>query len=230
VTRAAVLFPLVLLAGASPFLREHDEVRAGNALLRGGDAAGALGRYAAAEREIGARAELDLDRGDALLALGRHAEAADAFRRAAGRGDAKLASRALQNLAAALVAAGDADGAIRALAGSLACDPENDDARWNLEVLLRGRAATRTPAASAVERSGAREAAERDRAPGRGGARGERERERPADDERPRRPAEPIGRQDAERLLDARRAHERNAPLFGPERRGARRPDAAKGW
>jgi Ca-activated chloride channel family protein len=137
-----------LLAGASPFQAEQPRVREGNERLLSGDAAGALERYQAAEQEAGAHPEIDFDRGDALHAQGRHAEAVEAWRKAAERGSAAFASRALQNTGNALDAAGDQDGARRALAEALRRDPDNEDARYNLEVLLRRKAAQGKPGES----------------------------------------------------------------------------------
>src|SRR5512145_1539907 len=138
---ALLLLPLLL--AASPLTREQPDVRAGNERLLQGDPAGALERYQAAERSAGPRPELDYDRGLALLRQGKTAEALAALRRAAERGDGRLASRALQNAGGALDAAGDRDGAIRAFGDALSRDPANEDARFNLEVLLRRRSQER---------------------------------------------------------------------------------------
>jgi tetratricopeptide (TPR) repeat protein len=239
--RVAIL--AALLAGFSPFEREQEDVRAGNERLAAGDAAGARARYDAAERAVGARPEIELDRGDALLAEGRHAEAAEAFRRAARGARPPLASRALQNLGSALAGAGDREGARRALEESLLADPGNDDARWNLEVLLRGKAASQEPRPGEAD---ARQSERKERdagakpAPSSGSPapaqRGEpasppppEQRREAGRGEAPR--AEPLTRQEAERLLEALRAREKRAPLFGRERpRDAGRADAAKPW
>jgi Ca-activated chloride channel family protein len=136
----ALLPLLALLQAASPFRAEHPEVRAGNEALRAGDPAAALPRYQAAEADAGPHPEIDFDRGDALLQAGRSEEARAAWKRAAEKGAGPLASRALQNTANALDAAGDQAGAIRALGEALQRDPANEDARYNLEVLLRRKA------------------------------------------------------------------------------------------
>jgi Ca-activated chloride channel family protein len=138
-----------LLLAASPFEAEHPDVRAGNEALKAGDAAAALPRYDAAERQAGPRPEIDFDRGNALQEAGRTEEARAAWTKAAEAAPAPLASRALQNTASALAAAGDREGAIRALGESLRRDPGNEDARYNLEVLLRrtseGKGAPKDP-------------------------------------------------------------------------------------
>lgn len=243
--RSVLLALAIVLAAFSPFQREQDDVLAGNERLAAGDPAGARARYDAAEAAVGARAEIDFDRGDALLAEGRHAEAAEAFRRAAGAAPPALASRALQNLGSALTAAGDREGALRALEGALVADPGNDDARWNLEVLLRGRSASRDPRAGEAQQeqekrgeggTGPQERAQRPEARPSKGAEprpsppsASERRERAGGEVAPR--TEPLTRQEAERLLEALRARERRAPLFGRERpQDAGRPDAAKAW
>lgn len=267
---AALVLPVWLVA--SPLTTEQPDVRAGNERLAQGDAGGALERFAAAERATGARPEIDYDRGIALLRQGRAAEGLDALRRAAARGDGPLASRALQNAGGALDAAGDRDGAIRAFADALARDPENGDARFNLEVLLRRRAEKRSGGArEEPERREARAGQHDDERAKRGGSpdeRGDRraEPERPqayplkegqregAPDGRPREPradgerqtpagerepggdagrangAEPASRQEAERLLDALRARERNLPPGVWQQSEARRRDVEKDW
>jgi Ca-activated chloride channel family protein len=131
---------LALLLAASPFQAEQPEVRAGNEALKRGEPAAALPRYDAAERETGPRPEIDFDRGHALLEAGRAEEARAAWKKAAERAEGALASRALQNTASALAAAGDRAGAIGALGEALRRDPGNEDARYNLEVLLRRKA------------------------------------------------------------------------------------------
>jgi len=257
---------LALLAAASPFEAEHPEVRAGNQALQAGDPAAALPRYEAAERDAGQRAEIDFDRGNALQQAGRTEEARAAWKRAAEHGVAPLASRALQNTASALEAAGDQAGAIRTLGEALQRDPANEDARYNLEVLLRRKAegkgapkdegqqgkpkpdgqqqggggnpkeqqgqgpqkaqpdpkdGEKKPAGMSPDQekeqerrdagttsAGDRKAADRDGAAGR---------------------REPLGKQDAERLLDAMRSRERTMPL-APAGPPSSRRETGRDW
>jgi Ca-activated chloride channel family protein len=256
-----------LLLAISPFQAEHPEVRAGNQALQGGDPAAALPRYQAAEREAGPHPEIDFDRGNALLGAGRAAEATAAWKRATERGPAPLASRALQNTANALDGAGDRDGAIRALGEALQRDPTNEDARYNVEVLLRrkaeGKGAPKDPGDQGAKRPdgepkpGAGGKQDRQEA-GKQGQRpdpgaGEPKREGQSQDrpeEQPRREAgsgragddkgpdrdgaagrpEPIGKQDAERLLDALRSRERTMPLGPVGRPSSRKKEAERDW
>lgn len=264
---AAALLALAL--AFSPLEAEERNVREGNERLLAGDAEAALRRYEAAERAVGPRAALDYDRGIALHRLGRLDAARDAYRRALDRGAGGLSSRTLQNLGSTLDALGDRDGAIAAFREALRRDPANEDARYDLEVLLRRKdggkgspeegagggkkdAPSRAQGAGPPEPEGEK-APQREpppeqqgadaqakggprppaREPGAGpratgakpedGARAERD--APAGPQ-----AAPLTRQDAEQLLDALRAREKNMPLAGREKGDGRRADVAKDW
>lgn len=268
------LAPLLaaLLAGAAPFVVEQPQVKEGNERLLSGDAAGALERYQQAEREAGSRPEIDFDRGDALHALGRHAEAREAWKKAleADRSGA-LSSRALQNMGTALAAEGDQQGAARAMAEALRRDPANEDARYNLEVLLRRKGAGKgkpkdegadgskkqegppeqgqgqqpqpSPPRDQQGQQGQAPRPEQPPEPGQDERRraGEDERrEQGTQDERGRAGERQAGaagqrhaaidRQEAERLLDAMRARERNMPLGPTDRKDAPRREGGRDW
>lgn len=256
------------LTGLSPFQSEERNVREGNERLLAGDPSDALRRYGAAEKAVGPRAEIDYDRGNALHRLGRSAEAREAWRRALERADGSLSSRALQNIGTALAAEGDREGAVAAFTDSLRRDPGNEDARFDLEVLLRKRQEGGTRPRQPDQAQG--KAGPRPQQggppppdPGQDGrqagappppAEREGKPEPPPDAQRqaeqrqaeagaPRpgpapeagedeggAPRAALSRQDAERLLDALRARERNMPLGGRERREGRRADVAKDW
>jgi tetratricopeptide (TPR) repeat protein len=243
IARPALLALAAAAAATAPFRTEEPHVRDGIARLAAAAPAEALRLFDEAERAVGSHAEIDLARGHARLAEGDRRAAVDAWRRAAGRAPPALASRALQNVGTALATAGDRDGAARALADALSRDPSNEDARWNLEVLLRRRAAgeprPRDPAeALPSDRGGAADARDREDEAGRrdarpaapADARPDGEPATRADDARAREGAAPLSRQDAEALLDALRARERSVPFFEHGERGERRPDAAKDW
>jgi Ca-activated chloride channel homolog len=136
---------LATLLAFSPFTKEEEHVREGNEQLLRGDAGGALLNYEAAERAVGERAEIDFDRAHAALRLGRGEDATASLRRAAARGEPALASQALQNLGHTLAEAGDRAGALAAYSEALRKDPQNEDARHDLEVLLRRKAAEKPP-------------------------------------------------------------------------------------
>lgn len=251
--RSLALLALLLL-GFSPLRAEEEHVRDGNARLKAGDPVGARRAYDEAERAVGAHPEIDFDRGNAAFGEGRLEEAMAAWRQAAGAAPAPLASRALQNVGSALAAAGDREGAVRALSDALAKDPSNEDARWNLEVLLRQRAPpppggerekdsgegpSATPPPPSPAR-GEKEGAQARQEQGKKGGEG-REQERGAPRPEAGRGAdagtrrEPLTRQEAEALLDALRQRERHMPMpmsgrEGRERARERSEDAAKDW
>jgi Ca-activated chloride channel homolog len=272
------LAPLLtaLLAGAAPFVAEQPRVKEGNEKLLSGDAAAALERYQQAEREAGPRPEIDFDRGNALHAQGRHAEAREAWRKALEADQAgALSSRALQNMGTALDAEGDREGAARAMAEALRRDPANEDARYNLEVLLRRQGAGKgKPKDEGQDGPKQQEPAEpKERGPAeprqgqgpqpaqpkdqQGSQPGPDQRPDPGQDERRRagedqrreqgkqdeqaHPGErqagaeglrpdAIGKQDAEKLLDAMRARERNMPLGPAGRKDGRKREVARDW
>jgi Ca-activated chloride channel family protein len=133
--RVAIAALALVLAGASPFLAEHRGVADANALAAR-DPQGALRLLDAAERELGARGEIDVNRGIALHRAGQFDEARRSFSRAI-RARGPLASRAAYGEGVAALAQGDEGGAITAWRRALVLDPQNGAARFNLEVLLR---------------------------------------------------------------------------------------------
>ncbi|MGC4000581.1 MAG: hypothetical protein QM767_25300 [Anaeromyxobacter sp.] len=160
-----------------------------------------------------------------------------------------LASRALQNLGTSLAAEGDREGAAKAMVEALQRDPGNEDARYDLEVLLRKQARSQAPQQQGQQ--GGQEPKQQppqDRQQGRGqpppgqdrgkerqGAQDPRQQQpRPQGPEQPQEarpqqgqpqqaPQAPMSRQDAERLLDALRSREKASPAGGT--RAAGRPE-----
>jgi Ca-activated chloride channel family protein len=250
-----------LWLAASPFQAEQPDVKAGNAAVERGDGAAALPHYDAAEQALGRRPELEFDRGHAHQRTGRTPEALEAWKRASGpEVPGPLASRAEQNSASLLEAGGDREGAIRALGEALRRDPGNDDARYNLEVLLRRK----SQGAGQPKDEGQQGPKKQDGPPNPGqGARPPEEQkskgqpdpqagqppapERKKDQERgphdqqggqqgkerstPGQPSgERLGQQDAERLLDALRAREKTMPLGQAGRKEPRQREVERDW
>jgi tetratricopeptide (TPR) repeat protein len=245
----------LLLAAAlafSPFQAEEENVRAGNEKLLAGDGQAALSHYDAAERKVGVRPEIDYDRGHAAARLGKLEEAERHFRRAAEKAPAPLASRALQNAGNVLAGRGDRKGAIGAYREALRRDPGNEDARYDLEVLLRRE---EPPPSGPKPEEGGQEPRPR---PGDGEQQGRPSDPRPEGreprqgpprpdpgagpgagerNERGERGGEPgprqdsLSRQEAEQLLDALRARERKLP---PEtrqgRKSGQRTEVERDW
>jgi Ca-activated chloride channel homolog len=127
-------------------LWERDEPAAteGNALVGQNDVPGALKAYDAAEKQVpkpsDAAAALALNRSGALLKLGAE-EAPQAFEqavRALASTDPPTRAKAAYDAALALESTGKTDEAIGAYGRALALDPDDEDAKVNLELLLRG--------------------------------------------------------------------------------------------
>jgi tetratricopeptide (TPR) repeat protein len=231
VSRLPLALSLALLLGASPFREEHPLSRQAREALAGGAPERALEAYARLEREAGPRPEIDLGRGAALLGLSRPGEAEEAFARAR-QAPEPLGSRALLGLSDARAGAGDLDGAVAAAREALVRDPAFEDARLNLEQLLRRKVGEEGEAKGDGAHPGPAEP------PGAGGR--EEEAGRPAGGPAPRReeredgggpgPDGALSRREAERLLDALRARERNLPASAAGPRRTRRPDVEKDW
>jgi Ca-activated chloride channel family protein len=146
---------LVLLVLASggwgwDVLRAPDpDVEKGNGAFQDGKYAEALGHYDAAE-ENGADPRIQFDRGAALYKLGEQAkdpaekaklmeQAEQAFERAADTEDARLKSDAYQALGNALYQRQRFEEAVDKYRRALRANPQNDPARYNLEMALRQR-------------------------------------------------------------------------------------------
>jgi Ca-activated chloride channel family protein len=146
---------LVLLVLASggwgwDVLRAPDpDVEKGNGAFQDGKYAEALGHYDAAE-ERGADPRIQFDRGAALYKLGEQAkdpaekaklmeQAEQAFERAADTEDARLKSDAYQALGNSLYQRQRFEEAVDKYRRALRANPQNDPARYNLEMALRQR-------------------------------------------------------------------------------------------
>jgi Ca-activated chloride channel homolog len=242
VSRTALIALAAALAGFSPFRTEERNVREGNERLASGDPDAALRRYADAEKAAGSHPEIDYDRGNALSRQGKGAQAREAWRRSQQDAPAALSSRASQNIGTALAAEGDRDGAIAAFTEALRRDPSNEDARFDLEVLLRRKDQERRepaqqpqqqgtgpePSRSQVggeppqqpQRGGPQEAHPAGREP-QGGARGGA----PGGGD-----GGELSRQQAERILDAFRGQEKVAPPPAGREHPWWRSDGDRDW
>lgn len=147
----------VVLPGRSalawePFRSQSSAVERGNEHLGKGQHKEALEAYDQAARELPDDPGVQLDRGLALLGLGKLAEAREAFRRGgAGTAPKDVRAASLYNLGAAFMQeadqagkAEDLDGAkklleeaVDAFKSSLRAQPNNKDAAWNLELAKR---------------------------------------------------------------------------------------------
>jgi len=156
--RSAALITLSLSFAASPayawdlFRSQSSAIERGNEALRKGQNKEALEAYDEAARDLPNDPSVQLDRGLALMSLGKLPEAREAFRRAgAGNAPKEVRGPALYDLGLAFMQEADAagkaedlDGAhklleesVDAFRGSLRAQPGNKDAAWNLEIAKR---------------------------------------------------------------------------------------------
>jgi Ca-activated chloride channel homolog len=126
-----------LLFGFKLFESRNGEVELGNAALQAGKAEDALAHYDKAAAKLPADPGLHLDRGAALYALSRFAEAGQEFLRATEAQDESLKATAFRNLGNALSKQDKPKDAIEAYKRALALRPDDKAAKWNLEIALR---------------------------------------------------------------------------------------------
>ena len=141
--RRASVLPLCVLAlspalfGFDPLRSRNGEVEQGNALLKSGNAEEALKHYDKAVAALPAEPGAHFDRGSALYALQRFDEAGQEFLRATEAKDGALKAQAFYNLGNAFFKKEKFKEAIEAYKRTLALDPRDERAKWNLELALR---------------------------------------------------------------------------------------------
>jgi Ca-activated chloride channel homolog len=126
-----------LLVGFEPLRSRNGEVEQGNALLKGGNAEEALKHYDKAIAALPAEPGAHFDRGAALYTLQRFDEAGQEFLRATEAKDGALKAQAFYNLGNAFFKKEKFKEAIEAYKRTLALDPRDEHAKWNLELALR---------------------------------------------------------------------------------------------
>lgn len=135
-----VLLALVALPAAAlgPLETNHPLVEEGTRLYGEGAFEPALEKYDAAARERPQDPRIQYDRGLALYKLGRHDDARAALERAAELDrDGSLAGRLHYTLGNVAYAAGKKQEAISEYKKALVKDPSDEQARHNLEVVLK---------------------------------------------------------------------------------------------
>ncbi|HZA13117.1 MAG TPA: tetratricopeptide repeat protein [Myxococcaceae bacterium] len=120
-----------------PFETNHPRVEAGAKAYAEGRYDDALADFEAARKEVPDSAAADFNAGTALYKLGRFSEAREAFQRAAQAASGTLRQKDYYNLGNALAQLGEEKAAIGAYRKALTLDPSDEQARHNLEVLLR---------------------------------------------------------------------------------------------
>jgi tetratricopeptide (TPR) repeat protein len=141
---APALAPALALAlaapgwAAGPLEKNHPPVEAGTERYEQGEYQQALEEFDAAAADRPQDPRVQYDRGLALYKLGRNEDARAALRQAAELDrDGSLKARIHYNLGSVEAAAGDAAQAVKELRTALRLDPTDEQARHNLEVLLK---------------------------------------------------------------------------------------------
>jgi tetratricopeptide (TPR) repeat protein len=241
--------------------KTDSDVDEGNALSARNDAENALKAYDRALRRLPESPELRFDRANTLLKL-EAASAPEAAREAAyalEHGGAALKPRAAFDLGLANEAMGQPDQAIQAYEQALALDPSDADSKVNLELLLRSNEERKQKqqVGKPQEDKKKQEGKDPQKQQGQGGEQkpdpdkqagdqqdkqkqpsqakpGEEQAPRPEEKKQAQASEEkPVDRSEAERLLDALRADEKNLQpwRFAREKTKERqRRDAEKDW
>lgn len=122
-----------------PFEKNHPLVDDGEAAYERGDYEGALSKFEEADKQLPNSAQIAFDRGTALHKLGRNEEARTAFLKAAelNQGKQPLDSKIHYNLGNSWAATSNKKEAIAEYRKALRKDPTDEQARHNLEVVLK---------------------------------------------------------------------------------------------
>jgi len=129
-----VLPLLPFLFGFELFQSANRAIEAGNAQLKGGKPEQALAEYDKAAKALPGEPGVHFDRGAALYALSRYDEAEQEFLRATEAKTTPLKASAFYNLGNAFFKTEKYGDAIAAYRRSLALDPNDIKAKWNLEL------------------------------------------------------------------------------------------------
>ena len=133
----SLLLLLIVLGACSPSAAEYNND--GNALTYQGEYDGALRSYQSAQVLEPDNAYLYFNAADAYVRAERIDEAEAALQQAIQRGDDQLASIAYYNLGNIQFQLGDYEAAILSYQDALRLNPNNEDARYNLEFALTSR-------------------------------------------------------------------------------------------
>ena len=119
------------------FEKNHPTVEQGRKAYEKGDYAEALRQFDAAAKELPGSASLEFNRGNALFKQGRMEEAKQAYHRALETPRSDLKEKDYYNLGNVWAQIGNTKEALAAYRKALTLDPSDEEARHNLEVMLR---------------------------------------------------------------------------------------------
>jgi Ca-activated chloride channel family protein len=131
---------LPALLGVDVLRSRNRATEAGNAQFKAGKAEEALGEYDKAAAKLPNDPGVQFNRGAALYALSRWEDATEAFLRATEAKEPARKAAAFYNLGNSLYQAKKFKEAAAAFKKSLAYDPADPKAKWNLELALRKKA------------------------------------------------------------------------------------------
>jgi len=235
--------------------KEDPEVAQGNALEAQGDPDGALKEYDKAREHLPDSPALSLNRASTLLKMdpSKAPEAASEAGQAMQRGEGKLKAQAAYDLALATEAMGRPDEAIKAYAAALALDPDDADSKVNLELLLKSQEERKQKQEQQQPQESKSKQDQPQQQPDK--AKGEQQQQQQQkqagdkkEEQQPQQPQQakqeekkqpqpeeqkPVDRSEAERLLDALRAGEKNLQVWRfakDKRKEARRGEVEKDW
>lgn len=238
--------------------REDEDVARGNALAAEGDPDGALREYDKARARRPDDPRVAYDRASVLLKMDPKAApvAAAEASQALQNGDAALKPKAAYQLALATETLGQAEDAIRQYGAALALDPDDADSKVNLELLLRTQEQRRqSSAGQPKENKPAQQGGQQKPQPQQGDAAKKQDQSPPdkqtgsqqqapdpqqkpqpqqSQQQRPEtRPDKPMDRSEAQRMLDALRASEKQLQTWRFARKKTdlrNRGDPEKDW
>ncbi len=124
-------------AATSLLERNHPHVEQGQRAYEEGRYEEALKSFDEAKKELPSSAAVEFNRGNALYKMGRREEAKQAYHRAAETDRADLKEKDYYNLGNVWAEMGNTQEAIASYRKALTLDPSDDQARHNLEVVLR---------------------------------------------------------------------------------------------
>jgi len=117
--------------------RMHSTIAKGNRRYDAEDHEQALGLYMEAQGQDSTHVVPHFNAGDALYRLGRFEDGAGEFLRSAGSLSDSISAMSYYNLGNSLFQTGDIKSAAEAYKRSLLIDPDDEDAKYNLEYALR---------------------------------------------------------------------------------------------